>query len=102
MNYPTCSRCEHFRQFPGYKEGWCYGVMPMMFAGGFEPPNPPKVKGHRPACVGFKDLGEGVETLVYSKVTPETVGDAIKQKQEMVKAETAKHTVNEVPKKNRR
>lgn len=87
MSFPTCSRCSHFRLFPGDKQGWCFGTMPVIFATGYESPNPPKVKANRPCCVGFDALPDSVATLEYGKVTPETPGDAVKQKQEQKAAQ---------------
>lgn len=80
MNLTTCATCQHFRQFYGEKSGWCWGAPPPgPNAAGFEPANPPKVKLHRPACMGYLALPDGAETLQHAKASPETPNDAIKQ-----------------------
>ena len=85
MNLPTCSTCEHYREFYGEhpKRGECYGNLPAIFESGSHTTREiaaPKVRASRPACFAFKALPEGTDTIEKGKQTPETVGDAVKLK----------------------
>ena len=76
----TCARCEFFRCFHGEQQGHCYGTPPAAFSGGFQQTNPVTVKLSRPACSLFNALPEASPTLEHGKASPETPGDAMKQK----------------------
>ena len=85
MNLPTCSACEHYREFYGEhpKRGECYGNLPAIFESGSHTTREiaaPKVRASRPACFAFKALPEGTDSIEKGKVTPETLGDAVKLK----------------------
>ena len=79
----TCARCQFYRSHYGEQKGFCYGLPPAAFPGGYQQVNPVEVKQSRPACSLFAALPEGTETLVQGKVCLETPGDAIKQKREL-------------------
>ena len=80
----TCSRCHYFQLFEGMNEGYCYGTPPAANPNGFTNAIP-KVKASRPVCINFKPLPEGVPTKTKTKVQPDTVGQALKQRRELLK-----------------
>ena len=79
MSADTCSRCQFFRLHYGQEKGFCWAMPPAVFHNGYQQGNPPEVKRARIACTLFRALPEGADTIVKTKVDPETVGDAAKQ-----------------------